>query len=172
MDDPNNPHQRYAVGTARHPTWHRREVGLALVPISPATALVFTSPPPLACNPMNVRQFVLLAASFALLGPVSAQEPLADVNEPAAAPAETVSIFQNADPAIASSPSQNRPSRMSVAELRQQRGMFRANQRMARIEYNLWMGREPLRPKFNSVPMMSSRYAPRRIYVPVYVQSR
>ena len=121
---------------------------------------------------MNVRQFVLLAASFALLGPVSAQEPAADVNEPVAAPVETMSIFENAGSATATSPSQDRPSRMTVAELRQQRGMFRAKQRMARIEYNLWMGREPLRPKFNSVPMMSSRYAPRRIYVPVYVQAR
>ncbi|MEE2938347.1 MAG: hypothetical protein VYA84_20350 [Planctomycetota bacterium] len=126
---------------------------------------------------MNVRQFVLLAASFALLGPVSAQELAADVNEPVAAPEETapeetLSIFENAESATATSPSQNRPSRMTVAELRQQRGMFRAKQRMARMEYNLWMGREPLRPKFNSVPMMSSRYAPRRIYVPVYVQAR
>ena len=121
---------------------------------------------------MNVRQFVLLAASFALLGSVSAQEPVADINQPVADLPETASIFEDVATGIASSPSQNRPSRMTVSELRQQRGMYRANQRMARIEYNLWMGREPLRPKFNSVPMMSSRYAPRRIYVPVYVQSR
>jgi hypothetical protein len=60
----------------------------------------------------------------------------------------------------------------SVAELRQARGLYRARQRMARLEYNLWMGHEPLRPSWNSVPMMSSRYTSRRIYVPVYVHTR
>jgi hypothetical protein len=117
---------------------------------------------------MNVRQFVLLAASFALVGTVSAQEPAIVLADPSAA-TEQVSMFDTDTPAAAVSPSQRRPSRMSVAELRQQRGLYKANQRMARIEYNLWMGYEPLRPQFNSVPMMSSRYSPRRIYVPAYI---
>lgn len=63
-----------------------------------------------------------------------------------------------------------RESQMSVAELRQARALCRSNQRVARLEYNLWMGHEPLRPNWNSIPMMSSRYTPRRIYVPVYVR--
>lgn len=63
-------------------------------------------------------------------------------------------------------------SRMSTAELRQARALYRAQQRVARLEYNLWMGREPLRPNWNSVPMMSSRYTSRRVYVPVYVYTR
>jgi hypothetical protein len=62
-----------------------------------------------------------------------------------------------------------RSSRMSTAELRQARALYRAQQRTARLEYNLWMGYEPLRPNWNAVPMMSSRYSNRRIYVPMYV---
>ena len=63
-------------------------------------------------------------------------------------------------------------SRMSTAELRQARALYRAQQRVARLEYNLWMGREPLRPNWNSVPMMSSRYTRQRVYVPVYLYTR
>ena len=116
---------------------------------------------------MNIRQFVLLTASIALVGTVSAQEP---VIEPTTNPNEAMSLFDTPDPVV--SPSQNRPSRMSVAELRQQRGLYKANQRMARMEYNLWMGYQPLRPQFNSIPMMSSRYKYRRIYVPAYTYAR
>ena len=63
-------------------------------------------------------------------------------------------------------------SRLSVAELRQARALYRSNQRVARLEYNLWMGYEPLRPNWNAVPMMSSRYSNRKLYVPVYVWAR
>ncbi|MEM1070460.1 MAG: hypothetical protein AAGG48_18455 [Planctomycetota bacterium] len=114
---------------------------------------------------MNIRQFVFLAAAFCLIGTVNAQEPMAgpaDANE-------AISLFETG-PDTAVSPSQSRPSKMSVAELRQQRGLYKANQRMARIQYNLWIGHEPLRPRFNSVPMMSSRYQFRRLYVPVYIR--
>ena len=62
-----------------------------------------------------------------------------------------------------------RNSRMTAAELRQARALYRARQRTARLEYNLWMGYEPLRPNWNAVPMMTSRYSNRRIYVPMYV---
>ncbi len=71
-----------------------------------------------------------------------------------------------------SSTSDVRSSRMSTAELRQARALYRAQQRVARLEYNLWMGYEPLRPNWNAVPMMSSRYTHRRLYVPVYVHTR
>ena len=74
------------------------------------------------------------------------------------------------DSQVSASSVQN--SRMSTAELRQARALYRAQQRVARLEYNLWMGREPLRPNWNSVPMMSSRYTSQRVYVPVYVYTR
>ena len=61
---------------------------------------------------------------------------------------------------------------MSVAQLRQARALYRANQRVARLEYNLWMGHEPLRPNWHALPMTSSRFAPPRLYVPVYYRSR
>ncbi len=64
-----------------------------------------------------------------------------------------------------------RKSKMSVAELRQARALYRSNQRVARLEYNLWMRYEPLRPNWNSIPMMSSRYTNRQLYVPVYIRN-
>ena len=114
---------------------------------------------------MNIRQFVLLTASIAMLGTVSAQEPV--ITPTIGDSDEAISLFDT--PAPVATPSQTRPSRMSVSELRQQRGLYKANQRMARMEYNLWMGYQPLRPQFNSVPMMSSRYRYRRVIVPFYV---
>ena len=70
------------------------------------------------------------------------------------------------------SPSTQPRTGMSAAELRQARALYRSRQRIARLENNLWMGYEPLRPQWNSVPMMSSRYSSRRtIYVPVYVRN-
>lgn len=69
-------------------------------------------------------------------------------------------------------PSDLATSKMSIEEMRQARAVYRANQRIQRLERNLWMGYEPLRPQWNSVPMMNSRYTPRRSYVPVYLYSR
>ena len=107
-------------------------------------------------------------------------EPLADSWNPAAGeaaaadrePVERVPMFQT--PGLGSpSGSAARRSRPSVAELRQARAQFRARQRMARIEARKWRGYEPLRPHWNAVPMMSSRYTARRvIQVPVYVPAR
>ena len=70
------------------------------------------------------------------------------------------------------SQSDRRISKDKVAQLRQQRALYRANQRMARMEYNLWMGHQPLRPDWNPMPMMSSRYAPPTIVVPIFVNPR
>lgn len=70
------------------------------------------------------------------------------------------------------SPSNVRTSQISVAELRQARALHQANQRRARLEYNLWMGIEPLRPRWNSLPMTSSRYPNHQLYVPVFVRTR
>ena len=86
---------------------------------------------------------------------------------------DRIPLFDSLEaPATPPSQSSVKRSRMSVSELRQARALYRANQRVARFEYNLWMGHEPLRPRWNSVPMMSSRYANPRYYVPVYVYSR
>ena len=69
------------------------------------------------------------------------------------------------------------PSDLEIApptakELRIARAQYRDRQRVARMEYNLWIGHEPLRPRFNAIPMMSSRYPTPRIYIPVYIQPR
>ncbi len=72
----------------------------------------------------------------------------------------------------APSQSDRRISKEKVAELRQQRALYRANQRMARMEYNQWMGHEPLRPGWSPMPMMNSRYAPPTIVVPVFINPR
>lgn len=149
---------------------------------------------------MKVHRFLLVIAAISaftssMISHSDAQEPvvpaspvpgevmLTPVQEPVqvqvAAPAQPpvqqapVSIFDPAGQAAAvPSPSSMRRSKQSVAELRQSRALYRANQRVARMEYNLWMGREPLRPQWNSIPMMSSRYTNNRIYVPVYVYPR
>ncbi len=61
----------------------------------------------------------------------------------------------------------------TAAELRQARAQFRSQQRMERLERNLWAGYEPLRPNWNSIPMMSSRYPYRQtVVVPLYVYPR
>lgn len=64
-------------------------------------------------------------------------------------------------------------SRPTAAELRQARAQFRARQRMMRMERNLWAGYEPLRPNWNAIPMMSSRFSTTyRTIVPIYLYSR
>ncbi|WP_182867239.1 hypothetical protein [Stieleria mannarensis] len=58
----------------------------------------------------------------------------------------------------------------TAAEIRQARAQYRSQQRMERMERNLWAGYEPLRPNWNSIPMMSSRYPYRNtVVVPLYV---
>ncbi len=52
--------------------------------------------------------------------------------------------------------------------LRQQRAMYQEQQRLARIEANLWMGYEPLRPSWPSSPSMTSRYRSNRVMVIPY----
>ena len=92
------------------------------------------------------------------------------------APAAVIRV-QAATPEIffdspAPSQSDRRISKEKVAELRQQRALYRANQRMARMEYNQWMGHEPLRPGWSTMPMMNSRYAPPTIVVPIFINPR
>ncbi|WP_145417045.1 hypothetical protein [Planctomycetes bacterium K23_9] len=72
---------------------------------------------------------------------------------------------------LSTDPAQIRAER--AVELRQARALYRSQQRIERLERNAWIGYEPLRPTWNSVPMMSSRYNYRRtIYVPVYSRVR
>ncbi len=102
--------------------------------------------------------------------------PIAEEVVTPTAPAAVIRV-QAATPEIffdspAPSQSDRRISKEKVAELRQQRALYRANQRMARMEYNQWMGREPLRPGWSPMPMMNSRYAPPTIVVPIFINPR
>lgn len=136
---------------------------------------------------MNVRRFFPLAPSVILFcgailigNHVVAQDPFAGTDDPFTGTTENIETREAAierikmfngleEPSRRTSTSKADRTPMSVAELRQARALNRANQRRARIEYNLWMGHEPLRPKWNAVPMMTSRYPARKIYIPVYI---
>jgi hypothetical protein len=118
---------------------------------------------------MNVRQFLLTTISISVLsGLLLDNTSFAQEAALFAEGADRVPMFDSRKP----SKSNVKASRMSVSELRQTRALYRANQRVARIEHNLWMRREPLRPNWNAVPMMSSRYSNRRVIVPVYIRTR
>ena len=86
-----------------------------------------------------------------------------------AVPSAPTPVFFDAP---AASYSDREISKQKVAELRQARALYRANQRMARMEYNLWIGHQPLRPRWAPMPMMNSRYSPPTIIVPVFVNPR
>lgn len=130
---------------------------------------------------MIYRRFLSLAALIAILsvglldGSARGQEKAGEKH--VGQGIDRVQLFDSLEPnsgasnSGATTPESLRKAR-SVAELRQARAIYRANQRVARLERNLWMGYEPLRPNWSSTPMTSSRYAPRRIYVPVYIRSR
>lgn len=127
---------------------------------------------------MNTRRLLLTAFALAALGGLVSDRSIqaqgisglfGDGGSSAPAPKDKdANLFSGAS----ASSSSMRQTRMTVAELRQARALARANQRTARLEYNLWMQREPLRPNWNAVPMMSSRYPVRRIYIPIYVPAR
>ena len=69
---------------------------------------------------------------------------------------------------VVASPSDVATPPQSAKELRVARAQYKAAQRLARLENRLWIGDEPLRPRWNPMPMMTSRYAPIRIQVPVF----
>ncbi len=131
---------------------------------------------------MKIRQMTLFAASIAAICLITAdlahgQQPGATAKPRAAEPAaihglQGVPQFGASGAGSRSTTSDVRNSRMSASELRQARAQYRSRQRIARLEYNLWMGYEPLRPNWNSIPMMSSRYTGRQVYVPLYVHTR
>jgi hypothetical protein len=119
---------------------------------------------------MNVRRFLLTAFSITalsglLLGNASFAQEAAGFGDRA----DRIPLF---DSLVRPRQSNVKESKMSISELRQARALYRANQRVARLEYNLWMRREPLRPNWSAVPMMNSRYSNRRVYVPIYIRTR
>ncbi len=61
---------------------------------------------------------------------------------------------------------------LSVAELRQARALYKSDQRRARMEHNAWLGFEPLRPGWSTVPMMRSRYERQTIVMPFFYYVR
>jgi hypothetical protein len=109
-----------------------------------------------------------------LSGSAAAQFPVPDSNPPAAAVEELATATAQAQLVdVIPSSSGARVSRPTAAELRQARAQYRSQQRIERMERNLWAGYEPLRPNWNAIPMMSSRYRyPTTIYVPVYYYPR
>jgi len=56
----------------------------------------------------------------------------------------------------------------SLAELRRQRAAEIARLRSLKLQQQIRSGYSPLRPRWNAIPMMSSRYSRPVIYVPVY----
>lgn len=110
--------------------------------------------------PMKLRSVTFLALSI-IAGSVSAQDIFADVEQP-----EKIELVR--------SPSDSRSTsrtKMTAAELRQARALYQSEQRIRRLEAYKWMGYEPLRPNWPSIPAMTSPYPYRQtIYVPVYVR--
>lgn len=82
-------------------------------------------------------------------------------------PQAVVSLFGDHD-STAVSPNQA-AAPMSPAALRQARALRASEQRWARIEHNRWIGHEPLRPNWNTIPTMRSRFERPVIYIPVYL---
>ncbi len=63
-------------------------------------------------------------------------------------------------------------ARVRLRELRMQRAAEQARQRAIRLQQQLRLGYSPLRPSWNAVPMMRSRYSRPVIYIPVYTRSK
>ena len=126
---------------------------------------------------MYQSRFLLITAlmtslSCGMLSGNSAHAQAADSDE-TRKEAERLSLFESLDQTTTHpSESKSKSAAQTAREIRQARALYRANQRVARFEYNLWMGHEPLRPQWNAVPMMSSRYGNRKVFVPVYIYPR
>ena len=58
----------------------------------------------------------------------------------------------------------------SLAELRQRRAAELARLRSIRLQQQIRYGYSPLRPRWNAIPMMSSRYSKPVILVPIYTR--
>ncbi len=123
---------------------------------------------------MNTRHLIPLSLAIAAIWGVLSQPSWAqeaETHAEAQAEGEHSSLFAStASPSDSTSLSLRHERTRTAAEIRQARAQYRSQQRIARMEYNLWIGHDPLRPNWSATPMTSSRYAPRRTYyVPVYV---
>jgi hypothetical protein len=126
---------------------------------------------------MKARRFLLVFAALALLScstkGLSAQEAGENMTLEGVERVDPLNTLEK--PAVKFSESETsqsdvRESKITIAELRQARALRQADQRRARLEYNLWIGYEPLRPNWSSSPMTNSRYGNHRIYVPLFVR--
>lgn len=115
---------------------------------------------------LGVRGLALtLATTLIISSTANAQFPFPAKESPAERSAAAPRLTPDA--AVVSEGTIVKPT---AAELRQARAMRRSQQRIERMERNLWAGYEPLRPNWNSIPMMSSRFPYQyNVSVPVYV---
>lgn len=127
-------------------------------------------------QPANYQPAPEIEIPLVISSSVPAAIPAAvTVVEPEAAPAEIPVAIPQPIRLVESIPSSSDYSdrRPTVAELRQARAQYRTQQRIERMERNLWAGYEPLRPSWNALPMMSSRYPYQtRVVVPYYIYPR
>ena len=137
--------------------------GLLGIALSAMTTAILSGP--------ALAQFPFPQVVEPVLSDLEAAEPVVAVQQPAA-DSDTGVMEARLIDSISSS-SDLSASQPTAAEIRQARAQYRTQQRMERMERNLWAGYEPLRPNWNSIPMMSSRYRYNRtIVVPVYVYPR
>ncbi len=86
-------------------------------------------------------------------------------------PAQPVTLYRSAEQSSQAA-NMRGPTAMTAAQLRQARALYRSQQRIQRLEMYKWLGYEPLRPHWVTIPSMTSRYQNRTIYVPVYIYNR
>ena len=132
---------------------------------------------------MKLQLMVLLAA-MTFAGTTAAQEldddpfgfdaiAAKDLEPERIKPNERVNLFDSLEkPSKSARGSYADKKKMTVAELRQARALYRSQQRIQRLEMYQWLGYEPLRPNWATIPSMTSRYQNRTIYVPVYYYGR
>jgi len=119
---------------------------------------------------MSVCRVLLITVAGTLLslpGAVAQSTSSAKQAKTNPPPKSVLSLFGE-DDELDHSPNHKR-ARMTVAEMRHARAMRASEQRRARIEFNRWRGHEPLRPSWNTIPVMRSRYERPVIYIPVYL---
>lgn len=125
---------------------------------------------------MKFRPLFSLAVTALLFASASssaaAQDAIASPSDIDTKAIDRIELFDSLETSSVASTRYPKQRTLSLAELKQARAIERANARAARVEYNAWIGRDPLRPTWNATPMTHTRYAPRVVYVPVYYYSR
>lgn len=125
---------------------------------------------------MKSRSLFSLTAAAILVASVSssaiAQDSIASPSDVGAKGFDRLELFDTLETTSGAPIGYPAKRSLSLAQLKQSRAIDRANARAARIEYNAWIGYDPLRPSWSSTPMTSSRYAPTILYVPVYRYGR